>query len=164
MGINNSALFDAAERRRQTTVAAQPSRRQPWSTSWVVGYTGVSLRQINYWAALGILGDHLVDLGQGARRRFTPVDVEVIFALVQLAALGCRDRWLKAAAAAVAGRRVIISGAEKLAVFLDGTTWRGDDPGSLVAACWVVPLTACPDDAGDLDDASTADGSQRGAA
>lgn len=102
---------------------------------------GATFRQIDYWIRTGLACPHLRDMGSGTRRRYQAGDVEVLHALAQLSALGCRDDRMAAAADAVGSRRVASEG-ERLVVLLDGTTYRHPAHEGVTAAgpLWQVPL------------------------
>lgn len=106
-----------------------------------VELTGATYRQIDYWVRTGKVGRHLRGLGSGARRRYHATDIEVLSALAQLSALGCRDDRMATAADAVAVRRVAPAG-ERLVVLLDGTTYRHpiDQPVAAAGPLWQVTL------------------------
>lgn len=118
------------------------------NSEWAAALTGATYRQLDYWIRNGILGKHLASLGSGRRRTFTDVDVEIVAALVRLAALGCRGDWLSAAAAVIRSERV--RPGEWLIVTIAGHALRcsphdlprivthGDDHHT----AWLVPLTA----------------------
>lgn len=103
--------------------------------------TGATHRQQDYWIRRGLLGARLQNLGTGSRREFSTGDLEVLYALAQLAALGCTQQWMAAAADAVRASRVDPAG-ERLVVHLDGPAYR-HPAGSAVSASgplWLVPL------------------------
>lgn len=114
----------------------------PGGTTWVLEHTGASHRQLHYWIRRGLLGARHQGLGSGARHRFDASDVEVIHALVALAALGCRDEWLAFAVQAVRAGSVNPAG-ERLIVELNGNAYRhpADKPTNVPGPAWVVPLS-----------------------
>lgn len=141
MGISHSLDFLDRPSVARRTERDAPA---PWSTAWVAEVTGATFRQVDWWVRHGLLGDDLQGVGQGQRRRFTPAQVEAVTALAELAALGCRDRWLAAAADAVLERRVAPAG-EWLVVPLEGSPQRRPigAVGAVTGACWMVPLWPC---------------------
>jgi DNA-binding transcriptional MerR regulator len=113
------------------------------STTVTQALTGATQRQVDYWIRKGLVGRHLKGLGSGANRAFTPADVEVVWALTQLAALGCSGERLEAAIEPVRLARVKPDG-ERLVVPLRGPAYRHplDTPTAIRAAAWMIPLRA----------------------
>ena len=148
--MSAAQMYDRLER---ASVANRPPRPDnmpqaagnpqiPGSSAWVAQQTGASFRQVDYWVRHGLLGSRLQGLGSGAKRRYQPDDVEVIHALVALAALGCRDEWLAGAARAVRAARVNPAG-ERLIVELNGNAYRHpiDQPTNVPGPAWIVSLS-----------------------
>lgn len=144
-----SQMFDQLERaaaaRTHVRAGQGSAPTGPGGTRWLLELTGATARQIPYWARKGILGPDLIHIGSGHRRNWTEHDVEVVHALVQLAAMGATDQWLRIATRAVRAGRVNPAG-ERLVLLLDGTCFRhpADQPLAALGPAWIVPLMACP--------------------
>lgn len=135
MGI---AVMDIPTRPAPTTNAG------PKGVTVALELTGATTRQVNYWAAHGLLGERLRGMGSGGRRVFEPRDLEIVHALAWLASLGCRGDELAIAAETLRhGPRVDPAG-ERYVVPLRGRPYRlpAGAPVSARGPLWVVDIRA----------------------
>lgn len=123
-----------------------PTRRatpnEPKGITVAIELTGATTRQINHWAAHGLLGERFRGMGSGGRRVFEPRDLEIVHALAWLASLGCRGEKLASAAETLRhGPRVDPAG-ERFVVPLRGRPYRLPAGASVAAPgpLWVVDI------------------------
>jgi hypothetical protein len=104
---------------------------------------GITYRQLDYWARLGLLRPSVADArGSGSRRRYGEADVEIARAVGELMAFGGRGHLTDQIASAVRILRLrrIDPVGEWLAVPLRGEVVRlgGDLPASLPSPCHLI--------------------------